>query len=72
MTKLTSTPLADATATISGPREQEYGVKLQNFTQIAMRWQELLAPKLLPDARITSEDVALIMCCWRPATWCNC
>lgn len=59
--KVTTTLLADAAATISGPREAEYGHKLQNFTQIAMLWQGLFAPKLLPDSCITPEDVALAM-----------
>lgn len=53
--------LARAAKTIGGPREQEYGNKLQNFTQIAMIWQGVLAPKLAPDARITPEDVGLLM-----------
>lgn len=47
--------------TVHGPREQEYGSKLQNFTQIAMLFQGTLATKLLPAARITPEDVALLM-----------
>jgi len=53
--------LAAAATTISGAREQEYGSKLQNFTQIAMLFQGTLATKLLPGARITPEDVALLM-----------
>lgn len=53
--------LAEADDTIHGPREKEYGNKRQNFTQIAMIWQGLLAPKLLPDSRITPEDVGLLM-----------
>jgi len=53
--------LTNADATIHGPREAEYGSKLQNFTQIAMLFQGTLATKLLPDARITPEDVALLM-----------
>lgn len=53
--------LAEADATIHGPREKEYGNKRQNFVQIAMMLQGLLAPKLLPDSRITPEDVGLIM-----------
>ncbi len=55
------TLLEDARATISGPREKEYGSKLQNFSQIAMLFQGVLATKLAPDARITPEDVALLM-----------
>lgn len=61
MTKLTSTLLADAATTIAGAREQEYGGKLQNFTQIAMLFQGTLATKLLPGSRVTPEDVALLM-----------
>jgi len=53
--------LSEAAATISGPREQEYGGKLQNFTQIAMLFQGTLATKLQPGAHITPEDVALLM-----------
>lgn len=53
--------LAEADRTIHGPREKEYGNKRQNFTQIAMIWQGLLAPKLLPNSRITPEDVGLLM-----------
>jgi len=53
--------LQQAQETISGPREQEYGNKLQNFSQISMIWQGILAPKMLPDSVITPEDVALLM-----------
>lgn len=50
-----------AEATIHGPRQAEYGDKRQNFCQIAMLWQGLLAHKLPPDVAITPEDVALCM-----------
>lgn len=53
--------LVEANGTISGPRQQEYGATRQNFSQIAMIWQGLLATKLAPDAAITPEDVALLM-----------
>lgn len=53
--------LQQADATINGPRQSDYGDKLTNFAQISMLWQGMLAPKLLPDSRITPEDVALLM-----------
>lgn len=53
--------LERADAIINGPRQQEYGGKLQNFSQIAMLWQGTLATKLAPDVAITPEDVALCM-----------
>lgn len=53
--------LKRAHSTITGPRQQDYGDKLQNFSQIAMLWQGTLAPLLAPDARITPELVALCM-----------
>lgn len=53
--------LQDAERTIRGPREKEYGSKLQNFSQIAMLFQGVLAPKLQPGMCITPEDVALLM-----------
>lgn len=56
-----TTILQRADTTIHGPREAEYGNKLQNFTQIAMIWQGMLAPKLQATARITPEDVGLLM-----------
>lgn len=53
--------LQRAHETINGPRQQDYGDKLQNFSQIAMLFQGTLATKLLPSAQITPEDVALLM-----------
>lgn len=59
--KPVSTLAADADATVHGPRQDDYGDKLQNFTQIAMLFQGVLATKLLPGAAITPEDVTLLM-----------
>lgn len=53
--------LQNAHELINGQRQQDYGDKLQNFSQIAMLFQGVLATKLLPDALITAEDVALLM-----------
>lgn len=53
--------LAQADALIKGDRQQDYGDKLTNFTQIAMLWQGTLAMKLPPGVTITPEDVALCM-----------
>lgn len=53
--------LQRAHETITGPRQADYGDTLQNFSQIAMLFQGTLATKLLPDATITAEDVALLM-----------
>lgn len=53
--------LSEADMTINGQRQADYGDKLQNFSQIAMLFQGTLATKLLPDAAITPEDVALLM-----------
>lgn len=50
-----------AQALIRGQRQQDYGDKLQNFSQIAMLWQGYLAPKLQFQSAITPEDVALCM-----------
>lgn len=50
-----------AQALIQGQRQEDYGDKLQNFSQIAMLWQGYLAPKLQHNAAITPEDVALCM-----------
>lgn len=61
MLVITSNLAADAHAIVHGAREDEYGSKLQNFTQIAMLFQGTLATKLLPNSRITPEDVALLM-----------
>jgi hypothetical protein len=55
------TLLQRADALIAGDRQDEYGDKLQNFAQIAMLWQGVLAPKLTPNSAITPEDVALCM-----------
>lgn len=46
---------------INGQRQQDYGDKLQNFAQIAMLWQGVLATKLKVTSAITPEDVALCM-----------
>lgn len=53
--------LQQAEDLIGGQRQQDYGNKLQNFSQIAMLWQGTLAMKLAPGQRITPEDVALCM-----------
>jgi hypothetical protein len=53
--------LQRAHETITGPRQADYGDKLQNFSQIAMLFQGVLATKLLPDSVISAEDVALLM-----------
>lgn len=47
--------------TIHGARQADYGDKRQNFSQIAMLWQGLLAHKLPASVAITPEDVALCM-----------
>lgn len=52
---------------ISGQRQQDYGDKLQNFSQIAMLVQGYLSPKLQPDKAITPEDIAMIMVCVKMA-----
>jgi len=46
---------------ITGARQNDYGDKLQNFSQIAMLWQGTLATKLAPGNLISAEDVALCM-----------
>lgn len=51
--------LQQAELTINGARQQEYGDKLANFSQISMLWTALLARKLT--SPITPEDVALLM-----------
>lgn len=53
--------LLDADKLIHGDREKDYGATLQNFTQIAMLFQGVLATKLAPGMAITPEDVALLM-----------
>jgi hypothetical protein len=53
--------LQQAHELINGQRQQDYGDKLQNFSQIAMGFQMVLATKLQPDQYITPEDVALMM-----------
>lgn len=53
--------LQRANELIGGDRQRDYGAKLQNFAQIAMLWQGTLATKLAPNAKITPEDVALLM-----------
>lgn len=54
--------LADeAKALVQGQRQADYGDKRQNFTQIAMLFQGVLATKLAPGQAITAEDVALLM-----------
>jgi len=46
---------------VQGARQSDYGDKLQNFTQIAMLFQGVLAMKLQAQACITPEDVAMLM-----------
>lgn len=46
---------------INGQRQQDYGDKLSNFTQIAMLFSGVLAHKLNPGTTITADDVALLM-----------
>ena len=53
--------LHQAQELVQGARQSDYGDKLQNFTQIAMLFQGTLAQKLQPNARITPEDVAILM-----------
>lgn len=53
--------LQQAHELINGQRQQDYGDKLQNFSQIAMGFQMVLATKLQPHQHITAEDVALLM-----------
>ena len=53
--------LKDADAIVNGQRQADYGDKLQNFSQIAMIWQGILATKLMPHQRISPEDIALCM-----------
>jgi hypothetical protein len=51
----------EAEALINGQRQQDYGDKLTNFTQIAMLFTGTLARKLAPSNTITADDVALLM-----------
>lgn len=51
--------LHQAEALINGQREADYGGTLQNFTQIAMGFNMVLATKLT--SPITPDDVALLM-----------
>ena len=53
--------LKEADAIVNGQRQTDYGDKRQNFAQIAMIWQGILATKLQKEAAITPEDVALLM-----------
>ena len=53
--------LTEADALINGQRQEDYGDKLQNFAQIAMGLQMILAPKLQHGQEITPEDVAMCM-----------
>lgn len=55
------TLLHEAAKLIAGNRQDDYGDKLQNFSQIAMLFQGVLAAKLQSDSAITPEDVALLM-----------
>lgn len=53
--------LVEAEGLVNGQRQQDYGDKLQNFSQIAMLWQGYLAIKLRPVSAITPEDVSMMM-----------
>lgn len=57
----TKSLLQQADALINGQRQADYGDKAENFTQIAMGIEMVLARKLLPTESITAHDVALIM-----------
>jgi hypothetical protein len=57
MLKLTEVALA----TVTGPRQSEYGDKLDNFTQLGMAFTAILARKLRPGSEVTANDVALLM-----------
>lgn len=52
---------------ITGQRQEDYGDKLQNFSQIAMLFQGILATKIQADVLISPEDVALLMICVKMA-----
>lgn len=51
--------LHQAETLINGQRQADYGGKLQNFTQIAMGFNMVLATKLT--SPVTPDDVALLM-----------
>jgi hypothetical protein len=51
--------LIEANTLINGQRQQDYGDKLANFTQIAMGVNMVLATKLT--VPVTADDVAMIM-----------
>lgn len=53
--------LVEADQLINGQRQTDYGDKLQNFSQIAMGFQMVLATKLQPGQQISAEDVTLCM-----------
>ena len=53
--------LEKAEQLIHGARQADYGDKLDNFTQIAMGMQMVLARKLAPGAQLSAEDAALCM-----------
>lgn len=61
MPKAAKSIFTEAEVLINGQRQQDYGDKLQNFSQISMLWQGTLAHKLQPGQFITAEDVALCM-----------
>lgn len=61
MSKKLVSVLVEAESIVNGQRQTDYGDKRQNFSQIAMLWQGLLATKLAPNQAITPEDVALCM-----------
>lgn len=46
---------------IRGDRQQDYGDKLENFSQIAELWTATLRRTLRPGAEITAEEVGLCM-----------
>lgn len=59
--KFTTHPLLlRAAGKVQGPRQQEYGEKVENFQDIADFWTTFLRLKLKPDAKITRLDVALM------------
>jgi hypothetical protein len=56
-----ATLLQQADRLIVANRQKDYGDKLQNFSQIAMIWQGILATKLAPGSLLTAEDVTTCM-----------